>query len=335
MASYDLIEIYCELIAARLPMIESLKGPWIKNHVQLIMQHSSVAFKVRLVIFDLPELVDVRKHLTVKYGKEFASAAVELRPDYGVNRLLVEKLSAKAPDGPTKIKILSAINEEHNIKWEPKSFGENDIKPSQDLLAGPKTFEKATYAEPSQVHVPAAVRDEKGPPNEQASSQFKPVYDRPTGSDAQNTSDATRKDTGNQSRPSGMSDPKIMPSRTGNQEMHYRDSYSENSSAFPTVKQNWNMEFKDAASAAQAAAESAERASMAARAAAELSSHENVARQRSSESHSSPRSQLRDEIPQEYSFNDDKNLSTAFAYTTFHRGSSGMNNEKINTREQN
>ncbi|XLT09324.1 hypothetical protein HN51_055117 [Arachis hypogaea] len=117
--------------------------------------------------------------------------------------------------------------------------------------------------------------------------------------------------------------------------MHYRDSYSENSSAFPTVKQNWNMEFKDAASAAQAAAESAERASMAARAAAELSSHENVARQRSSESHSSPRSQLRDEIPQEYSFNDDKNLSTAFAYTTFHRGSSGMNNEKINTREQN
>ncbi|KAL1294361.1 uncharacterized protein [Arachis hypogaea] len=301
MASYDLIEIYCELIAARLPMIESLKCA------------------------DLPELVDVRKHLTVKYGKEFASAAVELRPDYGVNRLLVEKLSAKAPDGPTKIKILSAINEEHNIKWEPKSFGENDIKPSQDLLAGPKTFEKATYAEPSQVHVPAAVRDEKGPPNEQASSQFKPVYDRPTGSDAQNTSDATRKDTGNQSRPSG----------TGNQEMHYRDSYSENSSAFPTVKQNWNMEFKDAASAAQAAAESAERASMAARAAAELSSHENVARQRSSESHSSPRSQLRDEIPQEYSFNDDKNLSTAFAYTTFHRGSSGMNNEKINTREQN
>ncbi|XP_058775936.1 uncharacterized protein LOC131650234 [Vicia villosa] len=36
-----------------------------------------------------------------KYGKEFVSAAVELRPDCGVNRLLVEKFSAKAPDGPT------------------------------------------------------------------------------------------------------------------------------------------------------------------------------------------------------------------------------------------
>jgi hypothetical protein len=49
---------------------------------------------------------------------------------------LVEKLSAKAPDGPTKIKILTAIAEEHNIKWEPKSFGEEDTKASQDLLVG-------------------------------------------------------------------------------------------------------------------------------------------------------------------------------------------------------
>lgn len=49
---------------------------------------------------------------------------------------LVEKLSAKAPDGPTKIKILTAIAEEHNIKWESKSFGDNDTKASQDLLVG-------------------------------------------------------------------------------------------------------------------------------------------------------------------------------------------------------
>jgi len=49
---------------------------------------------------------------------------------------LVEKLSAKAPDGPTKIKILTAIAEEHNINWEPKSFGDNDTKASHDLLVG-------------------------------------------------------------------------------------------------------------------------------------------------------------------------------------------------------
>jgi len=49
---------------------------------------------------------------------------------------LVEKLSAKAPDGPTKIKILTAIAEEHNINWEPKSFGDDDTKASHDLLVG-------------------------------------------------------------------------------------------------------------------------------------------------------------------------------------------------------
>lgn len=46
---------------------------------------------------------------------------------------LVEKLSAKAPDGQRKIKILTAIAEEHNIKWDPKSFGDN-INPPADLL---------------------------------------------------------------------------------------------------------------------------------------------------------------------------------------------------------
>lgn len=45
---------------------------------------------------------------------------------------LVEKLSVKAPDGPTKMKLLTKIAEDHNVKWEPKSFGETDTKPSQD-----------------------------------------------------------------------------------------------------------------------------------------------------------------------------------------------------------
>lgn len=49
---------------------------------------------------------------------------------------LVEKLSVKSPDGPTKIKILNTIAEEHNVRWEPKSFGENDVKSSHDFQVG-------------------------------------------------------------------------------------------------------------------------------------------------------------------------------------------------------
>ncbi|KAJ1421060.1 Vacuolar protein sorting-associated protein Ist1 [Sesbania bispinosa] len=283
MAAYDLIEIYCELIAARLPMIESQKN----CPIDLKEAVSSVIFATPRCS-DLPELMDVKKHITSKYGKEFVSAAVELRPDCG----LVEKLSAKAPDGPTKIKILTAIAEEHNIKWEPKSFGENDAKSSQDLLVGPSTFEKASYAEPSQVYVPP-VHDEEGPPNIRATSQ-----------------------------------------RAGSQKMDVRDSYSENRSDVPVRRQNWNMEFKDAASAARAAAESAERASMAARAAAELSNRENITRQYSSGSHSSSGSGSRDEVPQAYVFHDDKHLSTGSVNSTLRRNSSQMHNEQNTDREQ-
>jgi hypothetical protein len=38
---------------------------------------------------------------------------------------VIEKLSAGAPDIQMKIKTLTSIAEEHNIKWEPKAFEEN------------------------------------------------------------------------------------------------------------------------------------------------------------------------------------------------------------------
>lgn len=53
----------------------------------------------------------------------------------------MDKLSAKAPDGPTKLKILSTIAAEHNVKWDPDSFGGTDYKPSEDLLVRFTQFE--------------------------------------------------------------------------------------------------------------------------------------------------------------------------------------------------
>ncbi|CAL0332227.1 unnamed protein product [Lupinus luteus] len=326
MAAYDLVEIYCELIVARLPIIESQKN----CPIDLKEAISSVIFASPR-LSDIPELVDVRKQITSKYGKEFVSAAIELRPDCGVNRLLVEKLSAKAPDGPTKMKILTAVAEENNIKWEPNPFGENDGKSSEDLLVGPNNFENASYVEPSQVHV-LPVHDEKAPPNLRVSSQTKPTHDTSTNSYEYNASGAARKVGGNQST-SEMSSPQIRPSGTGSQEKDFRDSNSENRSAFSMGKQNWNMEFKDAASAAQAAAESAEHASMAARAAAELSNREYMTRQYSSGSHSSHVSKF-GEAPQEYDFHGDKHISTGSVNNnTFQRRDSGARNEQITARE--
>lgn len=47
---------------------------------------------------------------------------------------LVEKLSASAPDGSAKIKVLNAIADEHNVKWDHKSFEEKEMVRIIDLL---------------------------------------------------------------------------------------------------------------------------------------------------------------------------------------------------------
>ncbi|KAE9587907.1 putative vacuolar protein sorting-associated protein Ist1 [Lupinus albus] len=228
--------------------------------------------------------------------------------------------------------MLTTISEEHNIKWEPKSFGENDGKSSQDLLVGPNNFEKASYVEPSQIHV-SLVHDERAPPDLRSSSQTKPMHDTSTNSYEQNASGATRKVDHNQSTMSRMSIPEIRPSGTGSQEKDFRDSNSGNGSSFSMGRKNWNMEFKDATSAAQAAAESAERASVAARAAAELSNRESMTMQYLSGSNSYSGSRFT-EVPQEYAFHDDNHLPAGSVENTFHRKGSGMYNEQITAKEQ-
>jgi hypothetical protein len=83
MQAYDLIEVYCELIVARLSIIDSQKA----CPIDLKEAIASVIF-ASMRCSDVTELADVRKQFTSKYGKEFATAALEVRPDSGVNRLV-------------------------------------------------------------------------------------------------------------------------------------------------------------------------------------------------------------------------------------------------------
>ncbi|XP_042484044.1 uncharacterized protein LOC122064391 [Macadamia integrifolia] len=275
MAAYDLLEIYCELIVARLPIIESQKS----CPIDLKEAIASVVFAAPRCA-DIPELLDVRKHFTAKYGKEFVTSALELRPECGVGRMMIEKLSAKAPDGETKMKILSTIAQEHNINWDPASLVDNDSKPT-DFLNGPSTFEDAskTTVKPPDVRFPP------DPGYKYESSTNLPDHNvsiPPLGSQV---SASTETSTSTRMPATYSPEPRASESRTERQE--YGRPLSRNEDVFPRNGQNWNMEFTDATSAAQAAAESAERASMAARAAADLSSRGNIMRQYSTESNKS------------------------------------------------
>ncbi|XP_010262217.1 PREDICTED: uncharacterized protein LOC104600776 [Nelumbo nucifera] len=265
MAAYDLVEIYCELIAAQLAIIESQKN----CPIDLKEAISSLIFASPRCT-DVPELMEVRKHFTAKYGKEFVASSLELRPECGVNRTLVENLSARAPDGQMKIKILAAIAHEHNIDWDPSSLADKDSKPAEDFLNGPSTFEAASKL---QVELP----DVPTNPAKQESSMNVPNNNVTRSSPSSHVS-ATPYTTV----------PANLASESGTEGREFGQTFPKEGS-FPFHKHNWNTEFKDATSAAQAAAESAERASIAARAAAELS------RQYSSKSHGSPGCGFRDE----------------------------------------
>ncbi|WVZ22579.1 hypothetical protein V8G54_001123 [Vigna mungo] len=286
MGAYDLIKIYCELITARLP--EAI---------------SSVIFASPRCS-DIPELVDVKKHFTAKYGKEFVSAAVELRSECG----LVEKLSPRAPDGPTKIRILIEIAEEYNVKWQP-SLEENYEKLSHDLLAGPSSIYginlPPVLVEPPQLRVPL-VGDEEEPPSLQASCELKEMQDK--------------------SRSFCEKNGTLNSSGTRNQEVDFGNLCYENMSDFQEGRHNWEMEFKDAATAAQAAAESAERASVAARAAAELSNREKLTTgQCSDEWQSSCRGGFKAELSLQYAFHSSKHLSAGYVASTFRRSAFEIN----------
>ncbi|XP_016473114.1 uncharacterized protein LOC107795064 [Nicotiana tabacum] len=274
MAAYDLIEIYCELIVARLPIIESQKN----CPIDLKEAITSVVFASPRC-GDIPELLDVRKHFTAKYGKEFISAAVELRPDCGVSRMLVEKLSAKAPDGQTKIRILGSIAVEYGVQWDPKSVEEAESVPPNDLLNGSGSLQKAGNIHEDLLHSEAS--DVRTPLDHGKRPNASPNIPEQNARSSPRTQNFVSAHGGGRGiAPSSNYHHGVGPSGFRDEGMEAEQSFPADGN-FSVGRQNWNMEFKDATSAAQAAAESAERASVAARAAAELS---RFTRQYSSES---------------------------------------------------
>ncbi|CAN8271090.1 unnamed protein product [Cochlearia groenlandica] len=309
MAAYELIGIYCELLVVRLGVIESQKN----CPIDLKEAVTSVLFASQRVSSDVPELSEIGKQFTTKYGKDFATSAIELRPDSGVSRLMVEKLSAKAPDGPTKVKILMEIATEHNVVWEAKSFVEPDPKDTE-LLRGASTFQSASSIntdssripnteQPSNVQAPAPA-PAPGSVQHVSSERHHSPKNSYYASDERSSSrsnNVTSEKADDYHHSNARHSRKWFPwdvtsccfliesfnnfffvltgSRTDERERRNPNHSDEDS---PSRSQH---KWVDSADAARAAAEAAERASFAARAAAELSSKERMTRQNSTESH--------------------------------------------------
>ncbi|KAK9114950.1 hypothetical protein Syun_021747 [Stephania yunnanensis] len=131
LAAYDILELFCEFVFARVPILETQK----ECPKELQEAITSIIFAAPRCS-DLPELLQVRNLFTAKYGKEFTSAADELRPDTSVNRSIIEKLSVKAPSPEEKLGLLKEIAIEYHLEWDASRTKAEFGKKHEDLLDG-------------------------------------------------------------------------------------------------------------------------------------------------------------------------------------------------------
>ncbi|ESW28210.1 hypothetical protein PHAVU_003G268000 [Phaseolus vulgaris] len=139
LAANEFIELFCELIVARLSIIAKQR----ECPADLKEGIASLIFASPRCS-EIPELVSLKKIFEKKYGKDFVSAAVELRPSCGVNRQLIEKLSVRTPPGEVKLKVLKEIAKEHQIDWDTTESEKELLKPPEDPIEGPRTFVSAS-----------------------------------------------------------------------------------------------------------------------------------------------------------------------------------------------
>ncbi|CAA6665343.1 unnamed protein product [Spirodela intermedia] len=123
-AAYEVLELFCEFVLARVDCPSELQEA-IASIIYAAPRCS-----------DLPELMQVRNLFTTKYGKEFSAAAAELRPDSNVNRMIIEKLSVRAPPAEVKLRALRGIAQEFGVEWDASSTEIEFSKKHEDLLEG-------------------------------------------------------------------------------------------------------------------------------------------------------------------------------------------------------
>ncbi|KAJ4913984.1 Regulator of Vps4 activity in the MVB pathway protein [Raphanus sativus] len=139
LAANEIIELFCELIVSRLTIITKQK----ECPVDLKEGIASLIFAAPRCS-EIPELGDLKDIFEKKYGRDFVSAATELRPTCGVNRMLIDKLSVRHPAGEFKLKFMKEIAKEFQVDWDTTETEQELLKPQQETIDGPRAFVSAS-----------------------------------------------------------------------------------------------------------------------------------------------------------------------------------------------
>ncbi|KAL6220774.1 hypothetical protein ACLB2K_008529 [Fragaria x ananassa] len=139
LSANEFIELFCELIVSRLQIIAKQRecpADLKEGIASLILATPRCS--------EIPELVALRNIFEKKYGRDFVAAATDLRPDCGVNRILIDKLSVRTPTGVVKLKIMKEIAKEYQVDWDTTECEQELLKPPEETIDGPRNFVSAT-----------------------------------------------------------------------------------------------------------------------------------------------------------------------------------------------
>jgi vacuolar protein sorting-associated protein IST1 len=136
-AAYEILELFCEFVLARVPILESQK----ECPRELREAIASIIFAAPRCS-EVPDLLQIKNLFGTKYGKEFIMVSSELRPDSGVNRTIIEKLSPASPSGEARLKVLKEIAKEYNLNWDSSATEAEFLKSHEDLLGGAKQIHR-------------------------------------------------------------------------------------------------------------------------------------------------------------------------------------------------
>ncbi|KAG6581175.1 IST1-like protein, partial [Cucurbita argyrosperma subsp. sororia] len=110
MDALGMIEDYCSLLIEKVALLQMNKEcpGEVKEAISSLIFASSR-------FGEFPELQEIRRIFELKFGKEFASSAVNLRNNCGVSPKMIQKFSTKQPNAETKLKVLKEIASENGI----------------------------------------------------------------------------------------------------------------------------------------------------------------------------------------------------------------------------
>ncbi|OAY57064.1 uncharacterized protein LOC110608637 isoform X1 [Manihot esculenta] len=143
--AYAMIENYFHLLMERVVILEKNK----KCPEELKEAISSLIFAASRC-GELPELQKIRKLFASRFGKEFATCAVELRNNCGVNPKIVKKLATRQPSLDSKLKALNEINPANEINLQAE--GSASTVTEEKLEKQPEYIESGESSADPQLH---------------------------------------------------------------------------------------------------------------------------------------------------------------------------------------